>query len=153
MSFIGVTGKNPLKYMFHVQCQLPKAITAANNGADINRYRNGGYAALTLVLLPGLWTDGTHAFVVEEADDNGSGAPGTYAAVAAADILPGSEVGVYGTATTFVSITAATTVVQRIDYIGRKQWVRVRLNPSGTTTGAVYAVDAILSSPTIFPAA
>lgn len=153
MSFVGVMSKNPLKYMFHVQAQVPKQYTASANGNNIDRYRNGGYAALSLVLLPGLWTDGTHAFVIEEADDNGSGAPGTYGTVAAADILPGSEVGVYGTATTFVSITAATTTVQRIDYIGRKRWVRVRSNISGTTTGAAFAVDGILCAPNIFPAA
>ncbi len=88
--------------------------------ASIDRYRNGGYAALTLVLLPGAWTDGSHAFAINESDDNS-----TFTAVAAADILPGSEVGVYGTATTFVSITAATTTVQRIDYIGRKRYVQV----------------------------
>lgn len=153
MSFYGVMGKNPAKYMFHVQTLVPKQYTAATNGSNIDRLRNGGYAGLSLVLLPGLWTDGTHGFVIEEADDSGSGTPGTYATVAAADIMPSSEVGVYGTATSFVSITAATTTVQRIDYIGRKRWVRVRNTVSGVTTGAAFAVDGILTAPNIFPAA
>src|SRR5258708_34055526 len=144
MSFYGVTGKNPSKYMFHIQTLLPKAyIGTGTSGADIDRLRKGGYGALSLVLLPGLWTDGTHTFVIEEADDSGSNTPGTYGTVAAADVMPSPEVGVYGTASTFVGITAATTTVQRIDYIGRKRWVRVRSVESGVTVGAVYAVDGI----------
>ncbi len=55
----------------------------------VDRYRNGGYAGLTLVLLPGAWTDGSHAFALNESDDNS-----TWTSVVAADILPGSEVGV-----------------------------------------------------------
>ncbi len=153
MSFYGVTGKNPSKYSFHVQTLLPKAYIAATNGSNIDRLRNGGYGALSLVLLPGLWTDGTHAFTIQEADDSGSNTPGTYGTVAAADVMPSSEVGVYGTASTFVSITAATTTVQRIDYIGRKRWVRVISTESGVTTGAAYGVDGILAAPNIFPAA
>lgn len=152
MSFFGVIGKNPSKYSFPIQGLLPKAYTAGTNGTDIDRSRKGGYAGLSLWLLPGLWTDGVHAFVIEEADDNGSGAPGTYGTVAAADVMPSPEVGVYGTASTFISITAATTVVQRIDYIGRKRWVRVRNTVSGQTTGAVYAVLCTLAAPNVFPA-
>ena len=153
MSFYGVTGKNPSKYSFHVQSLLPKAYTASTNGGNIDRLRNGGYGALSLVFLPGLWTDGTHVFTIQEADDRGSNTPGTYGTVAAADLMPSPEVGVYGTAATFLPFNAASTVVQRIDYIGRKRWVRVISTEAGTTTGAVYAVDGILAAPNIFPAA
>lgn len=153
MSFPGVIGKNPSKYSFPIQGLLPKAyIGTGTSGTDIDRSRKGGYAALSLWFLPGLWTDGTHTFVIEEADDNGSGAPGTYGTVAAADIMPSPEVGVYGTATTFLPFNAASTVVQRIDYIGRKRWVRVRSVEAGVTTGAVYAVLCVLAAPNIFPA-
>jgi hypothetical protein len=152
MSTIGARGgKNPLKEFFTVQSLLPKAYTAATNGGNIDRYRNGGYFALDLELLPGLWTDGTHAFVIEEADDNGSNAPGTYTTVAATDLLYDANANAAGG--TFTSITAATTTVQRIDYIGRKRWVRVRNTVSGQTTGAVYAVVGHLFSPVILPAA
>ncbi len=146
MSFIGVTGKNPFKYMWHIQLSVPAVYKTAQTSV-VDRYRNGGYAGLTLALLPGAWTDGSHAFALNESDDNS-----TWTTVVAADILPGSEVGVYGTATTFVSITAATTTVQRIDYIGRKRYVQVVTTETGAT-GAAYALDAILSSPTVFPAA
>lgn len=151
MSFVGVLSKNPLKYFWTIQTHVPAARTASANGANIDRYRNGGYAALCLELLPGAWTDGTHAFVIEEADDNGSGSPGTYGTVAVGDLLYDANANAAGG--TFTSITAATTTVQRIDYIGRKRWVRTRYVASGTTTGAVFAVVAHLFAPNIFPAA
>lgn len=151
MSFPGVISKNPLKYYWALATLLPKAYTASSSGSNIDRYRNGGYAALSLMLNPGLWTDGTHSFVIEEADDNGSGAPGTYATVATTDLLYDANANAAGG--TFTSITAATTTIQRIDYIGRKRWVRVRNVAAGTTTGAVFNVTALLFAPNIFPAA
>lgn len=148
MSFPGVLSKNPLKYFWPIQILTPAARTAGGNGASIDRYRNGGYAALTLMLNPGVWTDGTHSFVIQESPDNA-----TWTTVVAADLLPGPEVGVYGTAATFVNITAVTAVVQRIDYIGRMRYVRVQNAASGTTTGAVFGVQGLLFAPTTYPAA
>ncbi len=139
MSFIGPTGKNPSRYFWTIQ--------GLATSASIDRYRNGGYAALTLELCPGLWTDGTHSFVINESDDNS-----TWNAVVAADLMPNPEVGVYGTASTFLPINAATTVVQRIDYIGRKRYVQVVSTETGTT-GLVYALLGHLFAPNIFPAA
>jgi hypothetical protein len=147
-SFPGVLSKNPLKYFWTIQSLLAKAYTASTNGASVDRYRNSGYAALTLMFLPGLWTDGTHVFTIQESPDNA-----TWTTVAAADLLPGPEVGVYGTAATFLPFNAASVVVQRIDYIGRMRYVRVISTEGGTTTGAVYAVIAHLFAPTIYPAA
>jgi len=147
MTSYGVRGgKNPTKEFWPIQCHVPKAGVLDANGADIDRYRNGGYFALTFMLLPGVWTDGTHAFILEEADDSGSNTAGTYAAVAAADVLG-------GVSGTFVSITAATTTIQRIDYIGRKRWVRCRYDYTAGSTGALFSVVALLFSPSIFPAA
>ncbi len=147
MSSYGVIGKNPLKYFWTIQALVAATYKTAQTSASIDRYRNGGYAALTLELCPGLWTDGAHTFTINESDDNS-----TWTAVVAADILPGPEVGVYGTATTFVGITAATTTVQRIDYIGRKRYVQVVTAEAGVT-GAAYALLAHLFAPNIFPAA
>ena len=147
MAMIGVrSGKNPTKEFWPIQLHVPKAETADANGANVDRCRNGGYNALTLMLLPGAWTDGTHAFIIEEADDDGTGAPSTFSTVAAADVIG-------GVSGTFVPITAATTTVQRIDYIGRKRWVRVRYDYTAGSTGALFAVVALLFSPSIFPAA
>jgi hypothetical protein len=149
MSFVGVIGKNPLKYFWPIQMLVSAVYKTAQTSAVIDRYRNGGYAALSLHLYPGLWTDGSHAFLIQDSDDNFSSDTTT---VVAADLLPGPEVGVYGTASTFVSITAATTIVQRIDYIGRKRYVRVTTTESGAT-GAAFALVGHLFSPTQFPAA
>lgn len=159
MTMYGVRGgKNPLKEFWPIQTFVPATYNTNANGGNIDRYRNGGYNALTLELLPGLWTDGDHSFVIEEADDNGSGSPSTYATVAAADLLgDANAVAVTATiaSTQFTHITAATTLVQRIDYIGRKRWVRTRyVNANtGTGTGAAFAVQGLLFSPAILPAA
>jgi hypothetical protein len=147
MASIGVrSGKNPKAEFWPIQLHVPAVYTADANGANIDRYRNGGYNALTLMLLPGAWTDGTHAYIIEEADDNGSGSPGTYAAVSTDDLID-------DTSATFVPITAATTTIQRIDYIGRKRWVRVRYDYTAGSSGAAFAVVALLFSPNILPAA
>jgi len=147
MSFIGPTGKNPSRYFWTIQALVPATYKTAQTSASIDRYRNGGYAALTLELCPGLWTDGTHAFTINESDDNS-----TFTAVVAADLMPNPEVGVYGTASTFLPINAATAVVQRIDYIGRKRYVQVVSAETGAT-GAAYALLGHLFAPNVFPAA
>ncbi len=146
MSFIGPVGKNPSRYFWTIQLSVPAVYKTAQTTV-VDRYRNGGYAALTLELCPGLWTDGSHSFAINESDDNS-----TWTAVVAADVMPNPEVGVYGTASTFISITAATAVVQRIDYIGRKRYVQIVTTESGAT-GAAYALLAHLFSPMILPAA
>ncbi len=146
MSFIGPVGKNPSRYFWTIQLSVPAVYKTAQT-SSIDRYRNGGYAALTLELCPGLWTDGSHTFAINESDDNS-----TWTTVVAADLMPNPEVGVYGTASTFIGITAATAVVQRIDYIGRKRYVQVVTTESGAT-GAAYALLAHLFSPMILPAA
>lgn len=147
MSFVGVLSKNPFKYFWTLQLLVAAVYKTAQTSASVDRYRNGGYAALTLELCPGAWTDGNHSWVINESDDNS-----TWTVVAAADILPGPEVGVYGTATTFVAVNAASTTVQRIDYIGRKRYVQVVSTETGTT-GLAYAILAHLFAPSIFPAA
>jgi hypothetical protein len=146
MSFPGVIGKNPLKYFWTIQMLVAAIYKTTQTSAVIDRYRNGGYGALTLELLPGLWTDGSHTFAIQESDDNFS----TNNAVAVADMLYDGNAD--STNGTFTGITAATTTVQRIDYIGRKRYVRVVTTESGTT-GAAFALVAHLFAPNQFPAA
>src|SRR6266571_4107614 len=146
MSFVGVISKNPLKYFWSIQMLIPAVYKTTQTTAIIDRYRNGGYAALTLELLPGLWTDGSHTFAIQESDDNFT----SNNAVAVADLLYDGNAD--STNGTFTGITAATTTVQRIDYIGRKRYVRVVTTESGTT-GAAFAIVAHLFAPNIFPAA
>jgi hypothetical protein len=147
MAVYGVRGgKNPSAEFWPIQCHVPATYALDANGTSVDRYRNGGYNALTFMLLPGVWTDGTHAFVFEEADDNGSGSPGSWSTVDTADLIG-------DTSATFVPITEATTTVQRIDYIGRKRHVRCRYDYTAGSTGAAFAVVALLFSPNILPAA
>src|SRR5260221_5558835 len=109
MSFIGPTGKNPSKYSWPIQTLKPQAyIGTGTAGTGIDRYRTGGYAALSLWLVPGLGTDGTHSFVIEESPDNA-----TWTTVVGAGLMPSPEVGVYGTASTFLPFNAVSAVVQR----------------------------------------
>src|SRR5258708_23479342 len=97
MSFIGPTGKNPSRYFWTIQMLVAAVYKTAQTSASIDRYRNGGYAAFTLELCPGLWTDGTHAFTINESDDNS-----TWTAVGAAYLMPNPSWGGYRTASTLL---------------------------------------------------
>lgn len=109
-------------------------------GADIDRLgADGGYESLSLHLQAGTWTDGTHAFQIQHADDNGSGAPGTYNNVSST---------AYDTEqnASFASITSAPTAInQKVGYIGGKRWVRVNVTVTGSpATGAAYLINGVL---------
>src|SRR5258708_31294711 len=62
------------------------AFTASWTGQTIDLQAIPEYNAAALYILAGAWTDGTPAFTVQEAPDNGSGAPGAWTNVAAADL-------------------------------------------------------------------
>jgi hypothetical protein len=125
----------PGKDLYHnvdvLQALAPAArgANAAVNGADIDL---SGYENALFELNVGTWTDGTHTPKLQEADDNGSGAPGTYADVAAAN-----------TVGTFTPITSAPTASKAykygyFKYNTNKRWVRLVVTTSGATTGAVF---------------
>lgn len=112
----------------------PAAKTATGNGLDVDL---SGFEAAVFHLVVGTVTDGTHTPKLQEADDNGSGAPGTYSDVAAAGMIN--------------SFTALTTgagnggsAVQEVGYIGSKRWVRIVVTVSGATTGGVYGATVVL---------
>lgn len=107
----------------------PAAQTATVTGADIDLH---GYDSATVCVHPGTRTDGTHTPKIQEADDNGSGAAGSYA-----DVAAGDQVG------TFAAIASNT--IQKVAYKGNKKWLRVVVTVSGATTGAVYGATVIRS--------
>lgn len=117
-----------------VQAFAPAAKTATANGLDID---TSGFEAVDFVLNVGVVTDGTHTPKLQEADDNGSGAPGTYSDVAAAALI-----GAFTALTTGAGNGGS--AVQEVGYIGSKRWVRLVMTVSGATTGGVYGADAIL---------
>jgi hypothetical protein len=131
----------PGKDLYHAikvtQALAPAARSAnsAVNGTDIDL---SGFENALFELNVGAWTDGTHTPKLQEADDNGSGAPGTYADVAAGNML-GS----------FTAISSAPTAsktykVGYVKYNTNKRWVRIVVTTSGATTGAVFGASALL---------
>lgn len=111
----------------------PQASTASRNGLDIDR---SGYEALDFHVMVGTITDGTHTAKLQEADDNGSGAPGTYTDVAAAALI-----GAFSAMTTGGGNGGSN--VHEVGYIGGKRWVRIATTVSGATTGGVYGATAV----------
>jgi hypothetical protein len=111
-----------------------RSAAATVNGADINRQ---GFEALLFVLSVGTWTDGTHTYKLQEAPDNGAGAPGAYTDVALTD-----QVGAFAV----VSAAGNSNTTQKVGYIGAQKFVRMAVTTAGATTGAVSGAAALLGS-------
>jgi hypothetical protein len=101
----------------------PAARTANANGVGVDLQ---GFEGALVLIQTGVITDGTHAFEVQESDDNV-----TFTAVADAD-LQGTEPSVGAT---------DDDKVYRIGYVGTKRYVRVVSTASGTTTGGIYGAS------------
>lgn len=117
--------------------------TTASNGEDVDlqAYGGGGVFAVGVGSATGSPTSYTATFKVQEADDNGSGAPGTYTDAKDPD----------GTALSVV-INADKGVAQlRIDPTYLKRWVRVVATPAFTggssPTVAAFAVAELAPAP------
>ena len=114
----------------------PQAATATVTGSTVDLK---GYDAATVILDVGAWTDGTHTFSAEEAEDDGTGSPDTWAAVADAD-LDGTEPVVDGA-------TDDDTVVA-IGYRGNARFLRVVNTITGSpATGLVFAATVVRGAP------
>jgi hypothetical protein len=113
------------------QSLAPAARAASANGTGVDLQ---GYDAAVVAIDAGLWTDGTHAFTLEESDALASG----YSAVAAADLL-GSQ----------PTIDAADEdeTVYTFGYRGGKRYVRVVQTVSGATTGMVAGASILRGKP------
>jgi hypothetical protein len=127
------------------------------NGSDVN---NANYNGVMFYIIPGTYTDGTHTFTIQEADDNGSGSPGSYTNVANADLVAWKATSTtdstpvkVGNSQPAAISSSATNVYQRIGYIGAKQWVRLSVTSTGVTTGASYEAVCELGEPRNMPAA
>ena len=136
------------------------ANTASVNGQSIP-VAPGGYNAVAWYILAGTWTDGTHAFTVQEAPDNGSGAPGTWNAVASTDLSKLETANPLGNLPITIAsagsqpasiVSAATALNQRVGYLGSQPWVRMITTVAGATTGAKYFAVCITGEPRVLPA-
>lgn len=128
--------------------------TASVNGASVDL---APYNAATVYILAGTWTDGTHAFTVQESADNSA-----WSNVAATDLSRLETANAAGglpiTQSTSgsqpASITSSATALnQRVGYLGGLRYIRVITTVSGTTTGARYAAIIVAGEPRVLPAA
>lgn len=79
---------------------------------------------------------------LEHADDNGSGAPGAYADVTAADVLGPSSV----TSGVVASVTTDTAVV-RVGYRGERRFIRATVTPTALTNGGPVGIWVVKGHP------
>jgi hypothetical protein len=107
--------------------------SANGTGVDLQNYQGNA-----VIIAAGTITDGTHAFKIQDSDDNS-----TFADAAAADVV--------GSLTSFTSSTTSGTV-REASYIGAKRYVRVVATVSGTTTGGLYSAVVVRGRPRTLPA-
>ncbi len=119
-------------YLVTVNIAVAAKTNGTINGANIDRSQ---YEGLDILFVTQALTDGSHIAKLQEADDNGAGAPGTYADVPPGQlVLPTSAAGVNG-------VAAVANTVKRIGYANTtKRWVRPVLTTTGATTGAVAGI-------------
>lgn len=148
---------NEIKLKSAVAAQLCGVSAADVVGSNIDR---AGFEALSFALNVGAEGDTPSGSVkiecfLEHADDDGSGAPGAYAAVAATDVvIPVQSAAVaWATGGVLLVVDAASEApsVHMVDYVGGKQWTRWTVNATGSTNGWPVAIDALLMKPHLAP--
>lgn len=115
------------------QSIAPAVYTSAQNGSAV--VLDDATSAMIAIAL-GAWNDGTHTFAVQEADDDGSGNPDTWADVADADLVDADG---DGTLEPVFDGSGKANAVHLLSYIGNKPHVRVVTTQTGVTNGAAYA--------------
>lgn len=113
-------------------------------GEEIDR---SGYDSLTFVIATGTLADAdaTFAVLLEHADDDGAGAPDSFAAVPDEELV--------GTEALAGFTFAEDTVCRKLGYIGGKKWTRLTVTPSGNAGNAPIAAVAILGHANVKPTA
>lgn len=112
-----------------------RSANTAVNGTGVDLQNHMGNAVL---VIAGTITDGTHAFTIQDSDDNS-----TFANAAAADVV--------GTLTSFTSGTTSGTV-REASYIGAKRFIRVVATTSGATSGGLFSAVVVRGRSRTFPA-
>jgi len=108
---------------------------------DGNNIDMTGYQSVMFAYFTGSYTDGDYEPLIEEADDDGTGSPDTYSAVADADLLP------TGTGQEAARSLGAANAINQIGYRGNKKFVRLAIVSTSTTTGATVGAIAIQGHP------
>ncbi|HLV80725.1 MAG TPA: hypothetical protein VKT32_10600 [Chthonomonadaceae bacterium] len=124
-----------LSSIYNTQASIaPKAISATTNGSGVDL---AGAKDNLITILPGVWTDGTHTFSLQESSDNT-----TFTNVAAAD-----QVGTLNPVS-----GSASAVIQNVSYIGKLRYIRVVDTVAGGTTGmlvAAYVTYKVYKQPNV----
>ncbi len=118
----------------------PVDATVIADGSSINTI---GFESIAFAIFTGTLGTGTIDFTMEEADDDGAGAPDTWSTVVADDII--------GTLPTILDTEDDS--VFRVGYRGKKQWVRLQNIETATWTSMIHGAVAILSHAKIVPVA
>lgn len=106
------------------------ARTSTTNGTGIDLQ---GYQAACAVINAQAWTDGTHAFKLQDSPDNS-----TYTDVATA-LVDGSNPS--------VTAAGAQLTTYKLGYLGNQRYLRVVQTCSGTTTGAIIGAQVLRFQP------
>jgi hypothetical protein len=116
------------------------AATAIANGSDID---TKGFESVTFLIHTGTLGTGTIDFTMQEADDDGTGSPDTYAAVAAVDII--------GALPTILA--SEDDSVFRSGYRGKKRWVRIQNVETAGWTSMIHGAVCLLGHAKEIPVA
>ena len=137
-----------------VQALTPQTVQAsAVNSGNIDKQ---GFDSLEIIVPVGNIVTALTAtekleLKIEHADDDGTGAPGAYAACADTDVL-----GFTGLAAGVFKVLDADTKDQKtyaIGYVGSRRFVKVTVTPTSITTGGPVAILVLKGSPSIAPVA
>lgn len=109
----------------------PGTHTASQDGSAVDL---ANFHAAAVVLDVGAYTDGTHDFTIEHAEDDGAGSPDTWETVPTDDLD--------GSLPTVDAAGDANTVTE-VGYHGIRRHLRVTTTVSGTTNGAGYGVSVV----------
>lgn len=118
----------------------PVAATAIADGSDID---TKGFESVEFAIFSGTLGTGTIDFTMQHADDDGAGAAGTYADVAATDLI--------GALPTILATEDNS--VFRCGYKGKKQWVRLQNVETSAWTSMIHGAVCILGNPKTVPVA
>lgn len=113
----------------------PATRTSGANGAGVDLAE---WEAAAVVVHVGSYTDGTHTIEVQEADDDGTGSPDTWTAVADTE-LDGTE--------PVIDASGDANTVFEVGYKGSKRHLRAVVTTSGTTSGATYGATVVRGHP------
>jgi hypothetical protein len=119
------------------RAKVTLTVAARTNGTvngttvDLNENKDACRSAM-LIVNTGTVTDGSHAVILQESDDNSA-----WGTVAAADLQ--------GSAPTLVAADDDT--LYELGYIGSKRYLRASVTTSGATTGGVFGATIVRAFP------